>query len=329
LLEEKKMPISEELSKELDTSSEQFVAEQEAQKEPDIQDEPEVESEEKDVGVAEEGDEGSNSEDDAGIDSSESGEVKPEVEVKAAVVEQPVIGDDAITMAVRAGIPYGDARRFPDEESLKRATASIERVRETLKPKDNEPDPLEEIRKKLDPEKYEPEVIETFDSLLNVVKKQRDELKALSEKSENVVSQNTRSQQEQTSREITEWFDSQVNKLGDEYSDVLGKGSVNSLDQKSPQYAKRDAIASRIAIMMAGYNVSGMNPPPRDEMFNDAARLVLGDEMQRVKDAKLAKDLQERGSQHLQRVRGKGQKHNQSPIEEAAAMIDAKYFAKK
>ena len=268
----------------------------------------------------------SNSDSNFSEEPTDSVEKKPEKEVKEKV-ESPMMGDIALTRAVQVGIPISDARLFPTEAALGRAVDAMERTIEAQRPlekQEEEADPFAGMSK-LDPEKFEPEVIEMYDSLLDVVKKQHEEIKNLKTQTTDQTEQSAFINQEAATREITGWFDGQVEKLGKSFSETLGKGDMNSLEQGSSQFAKREAIANRVAVEMAGYNAMGVEAPNRDVLFRDAARLVLGDEYQQIREKKLTSDLSKRSSQHIQRANSRGTKTNQSPLEDTAAMLDAKY----
>jgi hypothetical protein len=96
----------------------------------------------------------------------------------------------------------------------------------------------------------------------------------------------------------------------------------------SSQYQKRDAIANKTAILVAGYRASGQQVPPRDEVFAEAASLVLKGEYQKASEKKLSADLAKRSTQHIARVGGQSSKSKESPQDAIAQMLDERYFAK-
>ncbi len=240
-----------------------------------------------------------------------------------------VIGDDALTAAVRAGISLEEARQFPSEGVLLR-TAELLRVaadkhigdkqKEPTKPED---DPLANLPT-LDPDEHGQDVIKLFSAITDVVRKQQEAIKAFQSQTE----QASRGSQEAAAREVETWFDSQVKNLGEDFSETLGTGGYGTLDRGSPQYAKREAIADQVAVLLAGYKAAGKDAPPRDEVFDAAARSVLKDEYQRVHEKQLAGDLAKRSTQHIQRAGGKKNKTDQSPLDATAALLDAKFFGK-
>jgi hypothetical protein len=79
---------------------------------------------------------------------------------------------------------------------------------------------------------------------------------------------------------------------------------------------------------LAGYKAAGQQAPPRDQVFDTAAKLVLMDEYQKIELKKISGDLAKRSQRHIQRAGGGKQTNNNNPLDETAALLDAKYFAR-
>ena len=274
-----------------------------------------------DGGDSEASGENDDSEADSGDDSSKQSEKKPDT--KPDVV---VISNDAITNAIRAGIPYGDIRNFPSEGALVQATASIDAAKEANKPVEEEVDLFENL--KMDPEEFEPEAVKMYDALVDVVKKQHDELKELKNQTANYTKQSETVNQDASTREMTSWFNTQTKELGKDFHEALGEGEIDSLTPGSSQRVKREEIANRMAISMAGYNAAGIQAPTREESFQEAAGLVLKEEYQQIREKKLIASLKKNSSQHINRANSRGTKQSQDPMDETAAMLDKKYNLK-
>ncbi len=236
------------------------------------------------------------------------------------------ISDATLTAAVSAGIDLGSARQFPSELSLQQVVASIDAAKEANKPEGEEVDLFENL--KMDPEEFEPEAIKMYDALVDVVKKQHDELKELRNQTVDYTKQSGIVNQDASTREMTSWFNSQTKELGKDFHEALGEGEIDSLVPGSSQRAKREEIANRMAISMAGYNAAGMQAPTRDELFQEAAGLVLREEYQQISDKKLVASLKKQGSQHINRANSRGTKPSQTPMEETAAMLDKRFNLK-
>ncbi len=340
------MPVSEELTAEVDAAVDVVVEDQK----PDV-DLNTSESDSKndssddrkgDEGDKPEGDEDDDSEkapgDDSGNDSEDDSEddtdsntdtdsdsssgtesdSKPDQELAPVL-----IGDAVLSAAVKAGIDLGAARNFPSELSLQQATASIDAAKEANKPVEEEVDLFENL--KMDPEEFEPEAVKMYGALVDVVKKQHDELKELKNQTANYTKQSETVNQDASTREMTSWFNTQTEKLGKDFHEALGEGEIDSLAPGSSQRAKREEIANRMAISMAGYSVAGIQAPNREVLFQEAAGLVLRDEYQQISEKKLIASLKKNSSQHINRVNSRGTKQSQDPMDETAAMLDKRY----
>jgi len=235
---------------------------------------------------------------------------------------KPVISDYALAQAERVGIDIDTARNFPDEGSLLRAVIGVnERLQETSEVAEEEED-LFALFPDLDPEETDPETIKLVDAMKSILAKQNETIKEMQSQHEQVATNN----QQASANEVEHWFDTQVEGLGADFADALGAGRYASLDRGSSQFAKRDAIASQMAILLAGYQATGAQAPPREQVFDDAARLVLRDEFSGLKEKKLASDLSKRSKQHIARANGQSSKSSESPQDAVAALVDKKFF---
>lgn len=237
----------------------------------------------------------------------------------------PVISDVALTRAVQAGIPLADAREFANEAALDRNVAIIERMREirreqAVEEAEEVKDPFADLPK-LDPEKFEPEVIEAFEKITDIVKGQSAELDAFKNHQDGL----TEAQQVANTKEVTQFFDEQITGLGDEFSDALGQGDTNSLPRGGMQFAAREQIAEQMSVLLLGYDASNLTPPPREEVFDAAARSVLQKEYQQIHDKELSGKLEKQATQHLQRAGGSQDTSTLTAEEEVVQALDSKF----
>ena len=239
--------------------------------------------------------------------------------------------DEAITRAMQVGMTPRDIRTFKSAESLANVTQAMEgfKGRKSREDRENEEAAETEIEAedpyadmpKLDSEVHDPQVIAAFDKLVEISRKQQEELETFRGQSDETSRKVTDAQ----TKEVERWFDTQVEGLGENFHESLGEGAHASLDRGSSQYANREAIVGQMSVMLAGYDAQEMEAPPSKEVFDAAARLVLGDEYQKIRDKKLADDLSSRATQHMQRAGGQKSTETQTPEEEAAAAVDAKF----
>lgn len=242
-------------------------------------------------------------------------------EIQPPIIPEPGLGpqfsDEILARAVQAGLSLSEARTFSHEGSLEHTVSLIEAGKKTETTKE---DPLDSLPK-LDPEVYEPEVVDTFNKLTDVVRQQRDELNLF----KSAAQQSAEAAQGAATREIEGWFDERVNNLGENFSEVLGKGEYASLNQGSTQLAKRDQIINHMTTLVAGLQTTGQQLLSRDAVFEVASRAVLQDEFQKIHEEKLVKELADRSTQHISRPGGQKVGGVQSVDEETAAMIDSKF----
>ncbi len=335
------MPVSEELQAEVDAAIEDVVAVEENADEGGGEENPGGEengSKVDDESGAADGDGNSEAGGKAGEEQKEEGRDSGgdestgedgggEEKGAANKADQVVLSDEAVSAAVEAGVPVSVALRFESDAALVSAVDSIKRANTWVMSEEeagkDAADPLADLPV-LDPEEHSKEAIELFGRLTSVIKEQRESLNEFRESQQQVV----QAGQVTAAREIEGWFDKQVNDLGEDYAEALGTGGYGDQAQGSSQRAKRDNVASHMAVMLAGYQAQGMDAPPREQVFESAVQAVLGDDIAKIGEAKLSGKLAKRGKQHMQRASGKSNKSNKSPEEDVAALLDAKFFAK-
>jgi hypothetical protein len=243
----------------------------------------------------------------------------PEPEPRPAPASAPAISDGALTEAIRAGLSIEEAREFGSDKLLMRAVEMVRAVAaKAIAPeKKSEEDLLSKIPK-LDPEQFEPEVIQTVDALRSVIEQQQNQIKELRAYQGQISQVN----QASVAQEIESWFDGQIEKLGEDFGDVLGKGKYSALDKSTPQFIKRDELASQMAVLASGYRASGRPMPAREKIFEQAAKMVLSDEYQKNYEKKLSNDLGKREKQHINRPGGQKLKTHKEPIDEVVDTVN-------
>jgi len=282
-----------------------------------------------DTGEEDSGESGITSEsepDDGDVDDIQDGEADGESEEQGSEQLEPSpvpnFSDEVLSRAINVGLSLGKALSFPDEAALDRVVSTAEQAiaqADSKEAKQDDVDPFAAL--KLDPERYEPEVVEMFDKMREVLQGQQQQIEGFKQQQEQIA----QSSQMAAAREVEQWFDKQVESLGEDFVDTLGTGGHNSLDRGSPQFVKREQIAEHMSVLLAGYQAQGQQAPPREELFETAARSVLADKYQELHEKRLAGDLARRKGAHLQRVNRSKAKPKQSVEEETAAMLDERF----
>jgi hypothetical protein len=162
-----------------------------------------------------------------------------------------------------------------------------------------------------------------FNKLVKITKQQNETIKSFKSQSDQLEQSNKTA----IAKDIENWFDSQVAKLGDDFKDSLGSGSYGSSALTSSQKAKRDALADQVAVLFNGNREIGKNVS-RDEVFAAASRIVLASDYEKAHEKKLSAKLEKRSTQHINRVGGKAGKETENAADEVARIIDEKYFGK-
>lgn len=252
-------------------------------------------------------------------------------EVAGEDPEDDTISDATIERAVQVGFSLADARSFGDEVALDKISREMLKDKKELEDfrrmsvvedeGTEEPADLFADMPKLDPDQHEPQVIEMFDKMKEMIRAQGEDLLAMRTSQEDSLNASVNA----SAREVGRWFDEQVVELGKDFSDTLGEGGLESLNQGSSQYAKRNEIAEYMATMLAGYDAQGKVAPSREDVFRDAARHVLQDDYDKVKSEKLSGKVARRSKQHIQRTGGQKASAMPTADEEAAAALDAKF----
>ena len=170
-----------------------------------------------------------------------------------------------------------------------------------------------------------------FDLFKDVIKKQQEQLSELRDSQGELASAAESAAQNAHSgaaKEVESWFDGKVSELGEEYVEALGTGGYGSQAQGSSQLAKRDEIAQNMAVMLAGYKASGIDAPPRDEVFQSSVKAILSEDIAKLNQSKLSEKLGKRSTQHISRANGQHSTQTISAEEETAKLLDEKYFGK-
>jgi len=257
-------------------------------------------------------------------ETSETGEVS-----ETGETETVTISDDALTEAVRAGIPLEQARQFSSEQALRGVVQAINEALDFGREESGDTEESQEddpfaVLPTLDPDSVDPEVAKMLDAMKEIARKQHEEIKQLRSQHEATA----KASGDAAAKEVEAQFDKQVEALGEDFVETLGTGPYASLSPGSSHLANRDKIASQMAVMMAGYRAMGQEPPAFGQVFDTAARVVLHDQFASLREKQLSQKLADRSGKHINRAGGKQQRKDTNPLDETAAMLDEKFFPK-
>lgn len=214
--------------------------------------------------------------------------------------------DELLTRAVLAGMGLKDARTFAaqDADALERNIGLLEKASQQAGEGDEgagadesaaaDEDPLSGIPD-LDPEVYDENLVSGFKAMKSVIKKQEETIKRLSSGGEK------------------SWFNSQV----------------ESLKVKDLTDAKRTELNEQFDVLKAGYAAQGQKRFDDAAVFQQATKLVLGDEIKATADAVKTKKLEKRANLQTARPGSPAAKAQGDPFEEVAKEIDKEVFSRK
>ena len=241
--------------------------------------------------------------------------------------EPEPIADDLIERAVTAGMKISDAKSFKDAKALERVVGVMETrkagesgAKDGDKAGDKggdksggEKDPLDAIPD-LDPSVYDEKVVAGFKAMKDIIRAQRDEIKATKGEGE--------------ARSKASWFDSQVAALGEAFVEHVGNGDRSKVVAGSPQAGKLATLEEKFGVLEAGYKAAKKDVS-RDAVFKEAVSIVLGDVQAKADATIRSKELDSRRRQHISRPSGAKQSPTADPFEDVAAQLDRKFFNKK
>jgi len=226
---------------------------------------------------------------------------------------------DLATAAIRAGMSIEDLNGFKSRGALERVVEIISASGEPDE-EEQEDDPLLGIPD-LDPEENSEEAIKAFAALKEVAREQRQKIEELASGHREMND----AQYESAKRELVSEFDGFVADLGEDFAEHLGKGATHTLTPGSTGHVNRDRVMEQMAVLIHGYNASGIQRPTRKELFSMAVGNVLPDAIISSRAKAASAKLSEQEDSHLARPSGKNRKKSGDPLQEVADEIDRKF----
>lgn len=210
----------------------------------------------------------------------------------------PTVTDAQIERAIKAGMSMADARKITDPALLDRFTEMLESKSSGKADEQEESetgaasDDSEIDIPDLDPEEFDETLVQGWSAMKALIKQQSELIKNMSQGNK------------------ASWFDSKVDSLG------FDVGS------------KKDALKTKYDVLAAGYKAANVEVSEGD-VFEEAARLVLGDELNAAKEKSDKADLSRRNKLLINRPTSAKATPHKDPLDEVAEEIDRKFFGKK
>jgi hypothetical protein len=219
----------------------------------------------------------------------------PEKETDEALMER----------AVKAGIPLAEAKKYTDDSLLEAMVSRLEGVdSEAGSPKGTsdeappaaaprEPDDLLSAIPDLDPREYDEQIVGAFKAMKGLLRKQQDVIDGL------------------TAGGQQDWFAQKMEPM----SGLLGGDA-----------SKTASVREKFETLKAGYRATGQAVTD-DSVFDEAAKLVLGDAMEAAKMDAKTKAAKKRRRQHISRTSANRASSKGNAEDEVAAEIERKFFS--
>jgi hypothetical protein len=235
--------------------------------------------------------------------------------------EDSKFSDEVLARAERVGMTGEMVDRFSSEQDLSNALELFEQAKgqdsKDGETGDNAGDEKQQEKEKsepalkatdfLDPELHDESEIEALQKVFDQMDEQKKQLERVNE----VVGR-----QQQVER--LNFFDQQVNSLGDDWKGLLGEGSGFEMDPKEHRtfLENRGKLMEQVDVLADSYQRKGDKVPSQKELIQQALPMVFPEEAKKVQAGQLRGKAQKRSGQSLARATNK-EKQPRTPMEDA------------
>jgi len=143
----------------------------------------------------------------------------------------------------------------------------------------------------------DPEILANFKGLNKALVDSRAENKSLREQVEGM----TANTNQQAAEQFMERFDGMVEKLPDDMTKTLGKGSTNTLSTRSSAHMNRVAVRKTMLAIGTGFESTGQRVPNEQRLFDLAVHSLHGKQMQISAGARMKTKTDKRSKQAIGR----------------------------
>lgn len=168
----------------------------------------------------------------------------------------------------------------------------------------------------LSKEVYEPELVDAINKIGQQFSEKLAKLEAENAELRKFSDETKERSRAEAVAAHTKWIDGQFSSLGDAYGDVFGKGDIDSLDEKSSQFANRAKVDQQMSVLLAGYRSTNTKPPSREQLFTMAVNSCFPETVKQASSASASAKLAKRASQTI----GKGSRSDANLTEEQKAL---------
>ena len=224
-----------------------------------------------------------------------------EIEAEATKIEAEILADDV----------KREAENKVKAEAEAKVKAEAEKKAET--------DDEKPYDCGLDPEEFDEGYIKAVNKLGQENQDARKALKSENDELRTVIAQ-------QGNQRYTDWLDSKINGLGEDFHEVFGEGEIEDIEPASEQFENRQKLASRMALVSKTYQKLGKPAPSKTKLFKMAVSYLHKNIVNKSKnEAETTEKLAARARQSI----GPGSKKSSALSAEETAKQKQKDFDKK
>jgi hypothetical protein len=249
--------------------------------------------------------------DDAGSedtdDSAEETGETPAVESDASTDSADEISDELLDRAIAVGFELDDVKDLTDAKAFEQAVARVEKLQARLQGKKQGDAPDAETAQSESPAPDWDQMIEDgHDPDIIALQKANYERTVAAEAE---VRRLREAEQARAAQAQIAAFDSQLDRLGDDYVSLFGKGSADELRETNRKaFDNRGIVFDKMNVLRRGYEASGQKVPPESVLIREAVQASFYEQTQEIVRNSIKKQIKNAGSQALSRPRSGGEK---------------------
>lgn len=213
---------------------------------------------------------------------------------KSKTDDETKVSDELSKRAIDLGLTEDEIGQFDSDEELEKTVKIIESVVK-------EEDAVEKVDSTQTPDKKKTEEdagikFENEGDIdaellkgIRTLEQQNKELRETVGKLAANVQQEQQTRQQEQQKQFVKRFDGMVDKLGLDFADVFGKGSLDDLSMRSKAYKNRDAVRGRMYALGMGFQVAKETVPDEQKLFDLAINSLHGEKVKIVDGLRLGK----------------------------------------
>lgn len=176
-------------------------------------------------------------------------------------------------------------------------------------------------------EDVDPSIVKAFNKLQAKNKKLQEKVDLV----EGASAQELHRKQQEDAARLNADIDAAIESLGEEYHELVGKGSVDDLDENSSEFKRRLKLVRKMDVLAGGYRSVGeikqgerATPEQIKQMAREAALLVFPEQKKKTEDKDLKDKIKGRDSQIISTPNPQKGANRKTPKQKLLAEVTAK-----